>query len=183
MWKSTFLLPLLTSLPGEGLCRALAALGMCPRGHTGERQGWAGPWPPPFPPPAGDPLVWVPPCIHCTQTHPPSLPSSFSHLSQLWNSMVQYKSNFGKSTVSVRLFNSDYNGAKGCTCTGFLLHAERLCIWVRCLLPELLLCNLSPCESPDLEKSNSGQESFSLYYYAPCGGMNYLVIPEASRLF
>lgn len=115
------------------------------------------------------PLFRVPPSA---QTHSPSQSPS-SHLAQLWNLTVQYKSNFEKSTVSVRLFNSDYNRAKGCTCTGFLLPTERLCIRVRCLLPELLLCKSSPRGSPDLCKPNPGQESFCLYYSAPCRGMKY----------
>lgn len=132
--------------------------------------------PNPFP---SSPLARVPPSA---QTHPPSPPSP-SRSAQLWNFAVQYKRNFEKSTISVRLFNSDYNGAKGCTCTGFLSPTERLCIRVRRLLPELLLCEFSPRESPDLWKSNPGQESFRLYYSAPRRGMNYPAIPEARRRF
>lgn len=98
------------------------------------------------------PLIWVPACVHYAQTSPssPYSLSSPSQLGQLWNLIVPYKRNFVKSTVSVRLFNSDYNRAKGCTCTGFSLHIERLCIRVRCLLHELLLCNFFPHESLDL---------------------------------
>ena len=88
--------------------------------------------------------VYRPPAI------PPSPSSPSSHLHQLWNSTVHYKRNFEKSKVSLRLFNSDYNGARGSTCPGFLLQIERLCIRARRLLPEILLCNFSPHESPDL---------------------------------
>lgn len=169
--KSGFLVPLPTCPPGRGSQGSLGWIGMFP---THRSWCWAGPKPP-FP----IPLFRVPPSA---QTHSPSQSSSL-HLAQLWNLTVQYKSNFEKSTVSARLFNSDYNGAKGCTCTGFLLPTERLCIRVRCLLPELLLCKSSPRGSPDLCKSNPGQESFCLYYSAPCRGMNYPTIPEARRRF
>lgn len=151
--KSAFLVTLPTSLPCVGLQEAQAGFGVYPYSHVRDEVELDHN---PLPsyrlqlPLHETPSFGYHPVYTAHRPTLPPHPPPPLHLGQFWNLIVQNKCNFEKSTVSVRLFNSDYNGAKGCTYTGFLLRIERHCIQVRRLLPELLLCNFSPHGSPDL---------------------------------